>query len=129
MNLSDTRTLIADGVTAGLSGMELTPGNPVIVHPKRSAVSRFGNGWVVFVRMVPARFGGVYLATFRVIVLLSTDDVVAEELLDQLSVPLCDVIGETLNATPTEVTPLSLFIDGAEFYALAVTLILEVEGS
>lgn len=127
MNLSEARTFIAEGLTEELAGVEPVPGMPVVIHPKRSSAARFGTGWVVFQSMVPSGFGGVYTATFRVVVLLADDDAVAEELLDLLSIPLLDAIGEGLNATPLRIEPLSLYVDTAEFFALAATFILEVE--
>lgn len=121
MNLAQTRAHVAEVVTREVDGVTVTPRRPLASRPL--------DGWVVMRRLEPTGFTSTHLATLDVVVFLSSDDQEAEGRLDELSGRLIEVLGEDVDGTPQSVAPLSFIIDGLTMYALAATLLIEVEGS
>lgn len=97
------------------------------VQPKPIRNPRANDGWVIVSRMTPSRFGGVHMATFLVVIMLSADEVTAEARLDELS---SDVLNATadLNTTDVVLEPAEVMVgqQSTPLYALTLTLSMEV---
>lgn len=122
MNLTDARETIALALSA-LAGLNVRA-RPPVKSP------RPGDGWVVVRRLAPADFQRSS-ATLIAVIVLGTDVAAAEELLDQLAVPMIDTATMIFGLPTADVTleTAELLLDGggAALHAATVTLTTEVE--
>jgi hypothetical protein len=116
VNLANTRDHLA-------SGLDRMAG--VRIYAYRPDVVKVRDGWLVLRSVTPFTFATTS-ATFDLIVVLSTDEVAAQQSLDDLSVDLLDHVAKC-DANATGLTPVSMTIGGAELYCAAVSLLVEVE--
>lgn len=84
------------------------------------------DAWVIVNRVEPWDFRAC-MATFTVAILLSTDEVVAEDLYESDAVDLIDAV-TALNVTDVALEAISLAVgtNAAPMYALTLTLSMEV---
>lgn len=119
--LAGTRDLIAE-VLSRVDGLSVRPrGAPKTPTP--------GDGWVTIGRMSPANFTASRV-TFIVVVVLGSDPVHADELLEEWAVDVVDAVtkAEDLYPTDVELEPVTLVTEGAgTVHALTLTLTTEVE--
>ncbi len=115
------REAIAAALTGALSGV------PVTVYPKLPTPLRVGSGWLVFkiADTQDIAFGETARWTLDVVVALGVDSNYAEDQLDAIAAPMiaaCSLLGRGVT-----VAPITLNVDGTDFYCAVATLITEVE--
>jgi hypothetical protein len=115
------REAIAAALTGALSGV------PVTVYPKIPIPIRVGSGWLVF-KLADTQditFGESARWTLDVVIALGDDPTHAEDQLDAIAAPMiaaCSLLGRGVS-----VAPITLNVDGTDFYCAVATLITEVE--
>lgn len=118
---SARRETIAAALTGALSGV------PVTVYPKIPIPIRVGSGWLVF-KLADTQditFGESARWTLDVVIALGDDPTYAEDQLDAIAAPMiaaCSLLGRGVS-----VAPITLNVDGTDFYCAVATLITEVE--
>lgn len=122
MRLIDLRQMIADALNT-VEDLNIRPRGAVKV-PKQ------GDGWVTISRVEPADYTRCLVA-FDVLIVLSGDPTMAEELVDTWSAQIIDAVTTYPQLYPGTVAlvPLTLVVDqtAATLYALSLTLTHEVE--
>lgn len=118
--IAQTRQIVADAVS-GLDGITCTP------RPVANNV-RAGDAWVTVGRTTPYDFTES-LTVFTVVLVLGSDAKRAEARVEELSLPLIDLLTTGLSGTDVAVEPLRLIAgEGVtqSMYALAGTVSLLV---
>jgi hypothetical protein len=121
MSFSTRRAAVAAALTAELAG------TGTVIHPKIPIPLREGSGWLVLKRADTEETTYAELArvTYDVVVALGTDPQLAEDQLDALAGPIitaAQAVGRGIT-----VSPITLNVDGTDFYCAVGTLITEVE--
>lgn len=121
MNLTQARQAVADALSA-IDGLNFRP-HPTVAQP------RTGDGWVVVTRLEPADFAAT-TATLTAVVILGADEAKAEQLVDDLGVPMLAAVTKAPDLNPADASLVQQALVAGPtgtLYALALTLTLEVD--
>lgn len=119
MSLATVRQSIADSLNT-VSGLN--------VSARPQVTTKGMDGWVIVARIAPSTFAQS-LTTFTAIVLLSADELIAENLVEQLAIPCVNAVTSTLNAADVVAEPVVVAVGqtATPMYALSITLSMEVD--
>lgn len=120
---------IAEARAAIAAALSTVDGYDVRARPWRAA-ERPGDGWVVITSVRPGEFFSAVSVTFRAVLLLSADQLVAEESLetDAAALVLAVTKAETLLPANVDLSPVEIPVGTARtpYFAAVLTLTMEV---
>lgn len=120
MTLTDARAAIAAALNT-IDGLRVKPSG-IYKNPRPN------DGWVTLSRVEPSDFYGACLVSFEAVVVLGSDEAMAESRFEELAPEVIDAVtaGDLPPAAGVAVTPAMVMSGTGEMPALALSFTMEV---